>query len=109
MAAVWTIKNTKYCISKSGKSNVIETIEAHVTDTDSDGKNPAGDTVGAALQTDDLSSFKAYADVSEADCVTWLKEALGSDRVTQIEKDLADRIALLKTPTHGNALPWVKD
>ena len=105
MAAVWTIRNTNYVLSKDGKSNVIERIEAHVSDKD--GEFTAGEMAAARLQTDDLSSFKAYADVVEADCVTWIKEALGADQVTAIEKRLQDNIEAHKNPTHGNGLPWV--
>ena len=105
MAAVWTIRNTNYVLSKDGKTNVIERVEAHVSDKD--GEFTAGDMAAARLQTADLSSFKAYSDVSEADCIGWLQEALGSDEVAAIEKRLTDHIAARKNPTHGNGLPWV--
>tara|TARA_R100001594_G_scaffold49216_1_gene82139 strand:- start:1225 stop:1542 length:318 start_codon:yes stop_codon:yes gene_type:complete len=104
MAAVWTIRNTNYVLSKDGKSNVIERIEAHVSDKD--GEFTAGEMAAARLQTDDLSSFKAFSDVTEADCITWLKEVLG-DQVTEIEKRLTDHIAARKNPTHASGLPWV--
>ena len=105
MAAVWTIRNTSYVLSKDGKAKVIEHLEGHVSDKD--GEFTAGDMAAARLQTDDLSSFKAYSDVTEADCVTWLKEALGADQGTAIEKKLTDYIAARKNPTHGNGLPWI--
>ena len=105
MAAVWTIRNTNYVLSKDGKTNVIERVEAHVSDQD--GEFTAGDIASARLQTSDLSSFKAYADVVEADCVTWIKEALGADEVAVIEKRLTDNIEAQKNPTHGNGLPWI--
>jgi len=105
MAAVWTIRNANYVLSKDGKTNVIERIEAHVSDKD--GEFTAGEMAAARLQTSDLSSFKAYSDVVEADCVTWLKEALGSDQVAAIEKRLQDKLEALKNPTHGNAMPWI--
>ena len=105
MAAVWTIVNVSYVLSRSGKTNVIERVESSVSDKD--GEFTAGDMAAARLQTDDLSSFKAYSDVTEADCVTWLKEALGADQVTAIEKKLTDYIAARKNPTHGNGLPWI--
>ena len=106
MAAVWTIRNTNYVLSKDGKNNVIVHLEAEAHIRDQDAGFTAGEMAAARLQTSDLSSFKAYGDVTEADCVTWLKEALGADQVTAIEKRLTDNIEAQKNPTHGNGLPW---
>lgn len=107
MAAVWTIRNTNYVLSKDGKNNVIVHLEAEAHIRDQDAGFTAGEMAAARLQTSDLSSFKAYGDVTKADCVTWLKEALGADQVTAIEKRLTDNIEAQKNPTHGNGLPWV--
>ena len=107
MAAVWTIRNTNYVLSKDGKNNVIVHLEAEAHIRDQDAGFTAGEMAAARLQTSDLSSFKSYGDVTEADCVTWLKEALGADQVTAIEKRLTDNIEAQKNPTHGNGLPWV--
>lgn len=105
MAAVWTVNNISYVLSKDGKTNVIDLVAAHVSDKDAE--FTAGEMASARLQTSDLSSFKAYSDVVEADCVTWIKEALGPDQVAVIEKRLQDKLEALKNPTHGNAMPWI--
>ena len=106
MAAAWTVNNISYVLSKDGKTNVIDLVAAHVSDKDAE--FTAGEMASARLQTDDLSSFKAFSDVTEADCIGWLQEVLG-DQVAQIEKRLTDKLEAQKFPTHGNGLPWVKD
>ena len=104
MAAVWTIEKTYFALSKGGKNNVIERAEALITDKD--GEFTAGKLAYAGFQTEDLSSFKEYADVTESDVLGWVKTALG-DEVAAIEKQLQDDIEVQKNPTHGNGLPWV--
>jgi len=106
MAVVWTIEKTYFALSKGGKNNVIERAEALITDKD--GKFTAGKLAYAGFQTEDLSSFKEYADVTESDVLGWVKTALG-DEVAAIEKQLQDDIEVQKNPTHSSGKPWVKD
>jgi hypothetical protein len=58
------------------------------------------------INTDDLSSFTAYDDVTEANAIAWAKAALGSDEVTRLEEDVAAQITLSKTPVTGTGVPW---
>ena len=104
MAAVWTIEKTFFALSKGGKTNVIERAEALITDKD--GEFTAVKSRYVGFQTEDLSSFKEYADVTESDVLGWVKTALG-DEVAAIEKQLQDNIEAQKNPTHGNGLPWI--
>jgi hypothetical protein len=59
-----------------------------------------------AIDTEDLSDFIAYADVTEADVIAWAKDALGPDEVTRLEADVASQIALSKAPVTGTGVPW---
>ena len=52
------------------------------------------------------SDFKAYDSLSESDCLTWVKDTLGSDEVTAIETNLTNEINLINTPTTGTGKPW---
>ena len=52
------------------------------------------------------SDFKAYDSLSESVCLTWVKDALGSDEVTAIETSLTNQINLLNTPVTGTGKPW---
>jgi len=52
------------------------------------------------------SDFKAYDSLSESDCLTWVKDTLGSDYVTAVETSLTNQINLLNTPVTGTGKPW---
>jgi hypothetical protein len=105
MAATWSINQLDYSISSGGETNVVNNIHWDCTDADADGN--AGRTYGAqAIPTDDLSSFIAYDDITEAKAVTWVKAALGDDGVSDQEASVASQIAVLKTPVNGSGKPW---
>ena len=105
MAATWSINQLDYTVSLDGKTNVVTNIHWNCTDEDAD-KN-AGRTYGfQAIPTEDLSSFIAYGDITEANAIAWLKAALGDDGVSDQEDSVAAQIAILKTPVSGSGSPW---
>ena len=105
MAATWSIVQLDYAVSLDSKTNVVTNIHWDCTDTDADGN--AGRTYGSqGIPTDDLSSFIAYDDITEAKAVAWVKAALGDDGVSDQEDSVAAQIAVLKTPVNGSGSPW---
>ena len=46
------------------------------------------------------SDFKEYGTLSESDCLTWVKDALGTDQVTSIETDLTNKVDLILSLIH---------
>ena len=105
MAATWSIVQLDYTVSLDSKTDVVTNVHWDCTDADADGN--AGRTYGAqAIPTDDLSSFIAYGDISEANAIAWLKAALGDDGVSDQEDAVAAQIAVLKTPVNGSGKPW---
>ena len=108
MAATWKITGCDRTVSLGGEADVITHIHWDVTDEEivSDVVHSGRHYGFVNIDTDDLSSFIAYADVTESVAVEWAKEALGADEVTRLETDVADQITLSKTPTHGTGVPW---
>ena len=105
MATTWSIVQLDYTVSLDSKTNVVTNIHWDCTDTDADGNH--GRTYGAqAIPTDDLSSFIAYADITEANAIAWVKAALGDDGVSDQEDSVAAQIAELKTPGNDSGKPW---
>ena len=51
------------------------------------------------LDTSDLSSFTAFADLTNEQISGWVQSALGEDKVTEIKNGLSNQIAELITPT----------
>ena len=105
MAATWSINQLEYTVSLDGKTNVVTNIHWNCTDTDADGNSGRRyDSTG--IPTDDLSSFIAYDDITEANAIAWVKAALGDDGVSKQEDAVAAQIAVLKTPVSGSGKPW---
>ena len=108
MTAIWKIAACDRTVSLGGEADVITTVHWDVTDKETvDGVDHYGRLYGSvAINTDDLSSFTAYADVTEDDAIAWAKAALGSDEVTRLETDVAAQITASKTPVTGTGVPW---
>ena len=108
MAATWKVVACDYTKSLNSKADVITVVHWEVTDSETvSGVTHFGRTYGAqALDTSDLSSFVAYASVTEANAIGWAKAAMGSDEVTRQETAVAAQITESKTPTSGTGTPW---
>jgi len=52
------------------------------------------------------ANFVAYADLTEATVIQWVKDALGADEVTAIETKLSADIAEQKAPAQESGVPW---
>jgi hypothetical protein len=67
---------------------------------DADGNNWTATVYGTqAVDTADLSSFTAFADLTSSDVQGWVEAAMGADAVTALKAGLDAQIALLITPT----------
>jgi hypothetical protein len=70
------------------------------TNKDSDGNNWTAEVYGSqVVDTSDLSSFKAFADLTASDVQGWVEAALGSDSVAAKKASLDANIAAKITPT----------
>jgi len=108
MATTWKIAACDRTVSLGGEADVITTVHWNVQDNETvDGVDHSGRQYGSVgIDTDDLSSFTAYADVTEANVIAWAKAALGSDEVTRLETDVAAQVTLSKTPVTASGVPW---
>lgn len=50
--------------------------------------------------------FVAFTDVTKEDCIAWVKESLGAEKVAEIETQIALDITTSKAPTLRNINPW---
>ena len=106
MAAKWSIVQLDYEISLDTEDKTVNNIHWECTDKDNAGN--AGRTYGSqAIEPDDETLFIPLEAVSEVNAIAWLKLALGADGVSDQEANVAEQIALLKTPVSGSGVPWV--
>jgi len=110
MAATFTysISQTDFVLSEDGLTNVINNLHwrCDASETSGGSDYTAGDYGTQSLAAPDPSSFTAYDSVTEADCIAWLKAAMGTDAVTALETGLQANIDLQITPTTGEGVPW---
>ena len=100
MAVTWKVK-LGGAKTVGSLSDVVTVVHWSATDSETvDGVNHSGRLYGCeSLAEPDSSSFTALASITNATAIAWVKAALGSDRVTEIETGIAAQITESKTPT----------
>ena len=109
MAVTWNVIQTE----RETTNNGITVCHWTATDSETVGSGDSavvhtGNSYGSCSYTPDhtASDFTAYAEVTEANAVAWVKASLGSDEVTRIETAIAAQITESKTPTSAAGVPW---
>ena len=101
----WDVSTVDTYPTKDSKSDVVYNVHWRLkatddTNKDSDGNNWTATTYGSqGVDTSDLSSFTAFADLKASDVQGWVEAALGADEVTAMKAALDAQIAELITPT----------
>ena len=107
MAVTWKIVNTDYTVKGAKGTNQIHQLHWDCTDAETvDGVTHNGRMYGSIGCPDPTGKFIEYAKVTEANCITWAKALLGSDKVAEIETAVSNQIAESKTPKKGSGQPW---
>ena len=104
----WDVSTVDTYPTKDSKSDVVWNVHWRLKATDDTNKetidgvevNITSDVYGSqVLDTSDLSSFKAFADLTASDVQGWVETALGADKVTAMKAGLDASIAAKITPT----------
>ncbi len=101
----WDVSTVDTYPTKDSKSDVVYNVHWRLkatddTNKDSDGNNWTAEVYGSqVVDTSDLSSFKAFADLTASDVQGWVETALGADTVTAKKAGLDANIAAKITPT----------
>ena len=101
----WDVSTVDTYPTKDSKSDVVYNVHWRLTATDdtnkdSDGNNWTATTYGSQIvDTSDLSSFTAFADLTASNVQGWVEAALGADEVTAMKTALDAQIAESITPT----------
>jgi len=101
MAVTWTISTLERNTSDDG------VVVAHWRASDVDGDH-SGSSYGTCGFTPDSSSegYTAYADITEAQAIGWVKDDMGEEAVTGVEDSIAAQIADSKAPALAIGTPW---
>jgi len=102
---VWDVSTVDTYPTKDSNSDVVYNVHWRLTatddaNTDSNGNNWTAEVYGSqGLDTDDISSFTAFADLTSSDVQGWVEAALTADKVTELKEGLDAQIAEKITPT----------
>lgn len=97
----WSISNLESDTETGG------VITVHWRCTAADGDH-TGSSYGTCGFTPDSSAdgYTAYADITEAQAIGWVKDSMGEEGVTAIEDSIAAQIADSKAPAITAGVPW---
>lgn len=101
----WDVSTVDTYPTKDSNSDVVYNVHWRLTATDgtnkdSDGNNWTATVYGSqGLDTDSISSFTAFADLTSSDVQGWVEAALTADKVTELKSGLDAQIAEKITPT----------
>ncbi len=89
------------------QTGAISTLHYTVTAETEDGVYSAGAYGSIGLEAPDAKTMIAYDKVTEANCVEWLKAAIGGEeKVAEVLAALDNQLTEKRTPTTGAGLPW---
>jgi hypothetical protein len=96
----WNCTTVDTYPTKDDKADVIFNVHWRLNGVDDTEDKNVGDSYGVvSLDTEDLSTFTAFADITEADVIGWVEAALGEDQVAAIKASIDAQIAEKITPT----------
>ena len=101
MAVTWTIATLERNTSDDG------VVIAHWRASDVDGEH-SGSSYGTCGFTPDstASGYTAFADITEAQAIEWVKASMGEEAVEALESSIAAQIAESKAPATTAGVPW---
>ncbi len=101
----WSVVQMDAYPEYEGNTDVVFVV--HWTLSGTDGEHTGGVYGSAGLTLDPEAIYVPYADLTEAQVIGWVKEALGEEAVTGYEANVAQQIAdQINPPVVTPQLPW---
>jgi hypothetical protein len=101
----WIVSQLDAYPEYEGHSDVVSTV--HWRCDGADGEYTAGVYGSVGLTLDPEATFTPFADLTEAQVIGWVKDALGEEQVASYEKNVANQIeAQINPPVVTPPLPW---
>lgn len=95
----WNCKTVDVYPVNEGNNNVVYNVHYRVVGEDSE-TAVLGDSIGTqVLDVSDITDFVPFEDLTNDQVVAWVKSAMGSDKVAQIESNISSQISEKENPT----------
>jgi hypothetical protein len=106
MTNTWVVEAMNCYPQAEGETDVVFTVHWRVNATDGTYYATSYGTVGITYVAG--SPFTPYADLTQAQVIGWVQDAMGPEQVASIESGLATNIAnQVNPPVVTPPLPWV--
>ena len=108
MAVTWTIST----LERNTDDGVVvahwRASDSEVVGTGDDAVTHSGSSYGTCGFTPDATAdgYTAYADITEAQAIEWVKASMGEDAVESLESSIAAQIEESKAPATSAGVPW---
>ena len=82
--------------------------DSEVVGSGDDAVTHSGSSYGTCGFTPDAEAegYTAYADITEAQAIEWVKASMGEEAVTALESSIAAQIEESKAPATSAGVPW---
>jgi hypothetical protein len=101
----WSVVQMDAYPEYEGNTDVV--FVCHWTLSGTDGEHTAGVYGSVGLTLDPEADFTPYADLTEAQVIGWVQNALGEEQVASYEANVAAQIeAQINPPVVTPPLPW---
>ena len=101
----WTVVQMQAYPEMDGETDVVFVVHWVLNGTDGTYNGSVYGSVGVTL--DAGSTFTPYDQLTEAQVVGWVQDALGEEQVAAYEANVAEQIAnQINPPVVSPALPW---
>ena len=102
----WTVAQLDAYPTYENHTDVVFTVHWRMDGTDD--VYTAGVYGSVGLTLDPEATFTPFADLTEAQVIGWVKDAIGEEQVASYEENVANQIAaLINPPVVTPPLPWV--
>lgn len=98
----WSISQ----LERSLPDGVVMTAHWRVSDSDGNAHGTAYGTISFPAKDPSEPDFVPYADLTEAQVLQWVKDAMGAEQVAAHEASVAAQIDRQKNPTSAAGVPW---
>lgn len=98
----WTVST----LDRSLPDGVVYTAHWQVSATSGDASGSVYSTVSFPAKSPSDPTFVPYANLTEAEVVQWVKDALGADGVAAAEAAVQGQIDAQLNPTQASGVPW---
>ena len=104
----WSVVTLDREIDNGVVNNVHWSVLASRPNTDVSGEPYTADSYGSTGCTADPSDpgFIPYADLTEATCIGWVQDSMGTEGVDSMVSGLTTQLNNLETPTEAAGVPW---